>query len=36
METRKLKLSKFGYPEASDKNTIVHKAKYFVVVLSIE
>ncbi|MGJ8745544.1 heavy-metal-associated domain-containing protein [Polaribacter sp.] len=26
----KLKLSKLGYPEVGDKNTIVHKAKSFV------
>ena len=30
LETIKEKLSKLGYPEVGDKNTIVHKAKSFV------
>lgn len=30
LEIVKEKLSKLGYPEVSDKNTIVHKAKSFV------
>lgn len=30
LETVKEKLSKLGYPEVGDKNTIVHKAKSFV------
>jgi copper chaperone len=30
LEVIKLKLSKLGYPEVGDKNTIVHKAKSFV------
>ncbi|WP_165733923.1 heavy-metal-associated domain-containing protein [Polaribacter sp. 20A6] len=30
LEEIKLKLSKLGYPEVGDANTIVHKAKSFV------
>ena len=30
IEEIKIKLSKLGYPEVGDKNTIVHKAKSFV------
>lgn len=30
IETIKDKLSKLGYPESGDKNTLVHKAKSFV------
>ena len=30
LEKIKTKLSKLGYPEVGDKNTIVHKAKSFV------
>ncbi len=30
LEEIKAKLSKLGYPETGDKNTIVHKAKSFV------
>ncbi len=30
LEEIKLKLSKLGYPEVGDKNTVVHKAKSFV------
>ena len=30
LEAIKTKLSKLGYPEVGDKNTIVHKAKSFV------
>ena len=29
-EEIKLKLSKLGYPEVGDKNTVLHKAKSFV------
>ena len=29
-EQIKLKLSKLGYPEVGDKNTVLHKAKSFV------
>lgn len=30
LEEIKLKLSKLGYPEVGDKNTVLHKAKSFV------
>ena len=30
LEEIKLKLSKLGYPETGDKNTVLHKAKSFV------
>ena len=30
VEEIKLKLSKLGYPEVGDKNTVLHKAKSFV------
>ncbi|WP_245892125.1 heavy-metal-associated domain-containing protein [Polaribacter glomeratus] len=30
LETVKEKLSKLGYPEVGDKNTVLHKAKSFV------
>ena len=30
LEEVKLKLSKLGYPELGDKNTVLHKAKSFV------
>lgn len=30
LEAIKLKLSKLGYPEVGDKNTVLHKAKSFV------
>lgn len=30
LEEIKLKLSKLGYPEVGDKNTMIHKAKSFV------
>ena len=30
IEEIKLKLSKLGYPETGDKNTVIHKAKSFV------
>lgn len=30
LEEIKLKLSKLGYPEIGDKNTVLHKAKSFV------
>ena len=30
LETIKEKLSKLGYPEVGDKNTVLHKAKSFV------
>ena len=30
VEEIKLKLSKLGYPEVGDKNTVIHKAKSFV------
>jgi len=30
VEKIKLKLSKLGYPEVGDKNTVLHKAKSFV------
>lgn len=30
LEEIKMKLSKLGYPEVGDKNTVLHKAKSFV------
>ena len=30
LEEIKIKLSKLGYPEVGDKNTVLHKAKSFV------